>query len=944
MKKIRHFYFFIILAILLVIFLLIIFTKDYKIALTSSERSYLKDKKTIIFVSQTKYPPFEFIDENKTPTGMAIELAKWISTEFGFKAKFIHTSFYNAQQMILKGDADILTSFFYSKERDKKFDFTKIIFHIPASIFVTIDNTNIKSIKDLNGKKIAIQKGDYAISFLKSKNINFQLVATKNFIEATDKLINNEADALVGDEQIVMYYMIKKDLLSKVKIVGNPLYVGLDSFAVKDGNKILLSILDKGIKLAQRRGIITSIEKKWLGSSYSKKGYRKYFYIFLLILLIFLIAIVFISLWNITLKKKIEEKTAQLIESEKQFRGFFEQSLIPYLLIDKGKFIDCNQAAVNFIQAKSKKDLLVNIDNLSPKYQPDGILSVEKAKKLVNEVFKTGEIKTFEWVLKSFTGKTFWAYIILSLVPYKNRDAVLVTWVDITELKQLQQLLEKEKQELETTLKSIGDAVIKVSTDAKIELMNPVAEKLTGWKFEEAKNKHLDTVFKIFNSVTKEKQGNPVDKVLKSGKIEGLANHTVLVSRNGIKYHIADSAAPIKNDRGKIIGVILVFRDVTEKIQREKELLKAEKLRSIGILAGGIAHDFNNMLTSLFGYISLAKEIINKNNPAYDFINKAEKSIEKATSLTKQLLTFSKGGEPILEDVDINVLIKETVKFNLSGSNIRPVFKLSDKLCKIYADKGQVSQVIANLTINAKEAMEKGGKILIYTENAANPLPNLSGNFLKIVFKDEGKGIPINIIDKIFDPYFTTKKTGNGLGLTTVYSIIKKHDGEIFVESQEGIGTTFTIFLPAELKNNGTTISFKKNFDNKNIKKFHKLKILAMDDKKDIRSLLIDILTSLGHDISTCSNGDEAIKMYKDAMKKNEMYDLVILDLTIPGGKGGETTIQVLKEINPNIYAIVASGYSESEVMSHYKKYGFKDILIKPYTINELKEKLSKIV
>ena len=541
-----------------------------------------------------------------------------------------------------------------------------------------------------------------------------------------------------------------------------------------------------------------------------------------------------------------------------------------------------------------------------------------------------------------FTGETFYAIITLSFVPFEDKKAVLVTWADISETKKLQSIIEQEKEELEVTLKSIGDGVIKVDKENNIDLMNPVAEKLTGWTLEEAKGKSILETFKIYNSVTKKEIKNPTQEVFETGEVVRLANHTILVSKNQTIYHIEDSVAPIKDKNGTIIGAILVFRDITEKLKKEKELLRAEKLQSLGVLAGGIAHDFNNLLTSLYGYISLAKQFLAKDNKIYKFIERAEKSLDRTKELTRQLLTFSKGGEPVLENVDIKILIKEVVKFNLRGSNIKPYFEINENLFNIKADKGQFSQVISNLTINAVQAMNHAGNIYINADNCENPLPDLYGKFVKITFRDEGCGISDEIIDKIFDPYFTTKVSGSGLGLTTVYSIITKHKGKILVESEINKGTKFTIYLPATENIEKTRI--QERYNDNQIKEDKSYKILVMDDEDYIRELIKDMLEVFGHTVYTAADGDDAIKKYKNAMEKNDKFDLVILDLTIQGGKGGKETIRQLKEIDPDINAIVASGYSDDIVMTNYKEFGFKGRLVKPYLIDSLKEEIDKVM
>ncbi len=964
--------FFILSFILLLIpFIIYYYLTSTSTTLTPEESAFIKDK-TVVFVSQLEYPPFEFIAPHGEQTGMAVEIARWIGTEFGFKARFVNTSFHKAQEMILKGDADVLTSFFYSVERDKYFDFTQTVFVIPASIFVKIDNVDIKGIKDLNGKKVAIQKGDYAIDFLKKQGIDFKLVATESFIRATEALLSGEVDVMLGDEQIVLYYLHSINAFSKVKIIGTPLYEGLCSMSVKDGNKTLLSVINKGIQLAKKKGIISSIQRKWLNSKV-EPSYYTYLPYLITISVILLISIILVWIWNILLKRKIKEKTNALEEtllklgnSEKKFRGFFEQSSTPYLLLDKNGFIDCNMAAISMLRGRDKADLLLHPAQLSPEYQPDGELSSEKAKKIIDSVFETKESKSFEWLHKRLDGESFWAFVNLCIVPYDGREIIFTTWADISELKKLQQIILDDKENLEVTLKSIGDGVIKVDANTKIQMMNSVAEKLTGWSYQEAQGKPLSDVFVIEDVDTGQAILNPVMEVLNSGKVVELSSNAVLVSKNMNRYDIFDSASPIKDKSGNIIGVVLVFRDVTEKNKQDRELLKSEKLRSLGVLAGGIAHDFNNLLTSIYGYISLSKSMLPEDSKAHTLISKAEQSIDNATKLTKQLLTFSKGGEPILENVDLKILIKEVVKFNLSGKNVKPFFDISDELYDINADRGQLSQVLSNLTINAVQAMKDGRNIYIKVSNIDNPSEELKGSFIKIEFKDQGEGIPPSLIDKIFDPYFTTKSSGTGLGLSIVYSIVKKHGGKIFVKSDVGKGTEFTIYLPASkglVKGNANIIKdedttyisneesgvkpyFEKQFplkQNKDDKNSSNYKILLLDDEKDVLSTLKDMLEALSNRVEGYTTSEEAIQSYREAFERGDKFDIVILDLILPGDIGGKEVMEKLIEIDPDVRAIVSSGYSDNEVLANYQKYGFKGKLAKPYLIQKLKAEINRV-
>lgn len=632
-----------------------------------------------------------------------------------------------------------------------------------------------------------------------------------------------------------------------------------------------------------------------------------------------------------------------LQKSEEKFRKIFEYSTIPMLLLDKDRFIDCNNAAVEMLKAEKKEDLFIHPAELSPEFQPDGSNSLEKAKKIINEVYSTGKAKYFQWTHKRLNGEIFPSLISLCLVPYEDREVIFVSWIDISELKKLHDEVEREKEKLEVTLRSVGDAVITTDVEGKVEIMNKIAEELTGWTNEEARGKTLEEIFNIVNYYTRDRVTNPVEKVLKTGKIVGLANHTVLISKNGKEYHIADSAAPIKNIKDEIIGVVLVFRDVTEKIKQQEEIIKAEKLKSLGVIAGGIAHDFNNILTGITGNLSIMKAQLLENTvdikKFLEKIDKMEYSLENAIHLTNQLLTFSKGGDLIKESINLKELIENITEFNLSGSNIKPVYNFQETDWNISADKRQLGHVISNLIINAKEAMDKAGKIYITVSYVKNPFINkekIEGDYIEIKIQDEGKGISKTIINKIFDPFFTTKESGSGLGLATVYSIIRSHYGYITVESEEGKGTTFKIYLPAEkVKDTDKNLDEKKE---KFIVSQYIKNVLIIDDNEMILDTTREIFHFLGVSCTTCQNGKEALEI----LSKNQ-FDLIITDLTIPGAMGGEEIINEILKIDPEAVVIVTSGYAELPIMSNYEKYGFKGRLLKPFTITTVEEELKRI-
>lgn len=385
-----------------------------------------------------------------------------------------------------------------------------------------------------------------------------------------------------------------------------------------------------------------------------------------------------------------------------------------------------------------------------------------------------------------------------------------------------------------------------------------------------------------------------------------------------------------------------LLREIRDRQQMEEELLKIQKLESIGVLAGGIAHDFNNILTSILGNISVARMHMNLDPEISQILTNAEKAAFHAKDLAMQLLTFSKGGAPLKTSASIADLIKDSTGFMLRGSNVKCEFSLPDELWPVEIDERQMSQVINNLIINADQAMPDGGNIEISAENVkirpGDMIPLHEGEYVKVSIKDHGKGITKKNVPKIFDPYFTTKKGGSGLGLSVAYSIVKNHDGYITVMSRPGKGTTFYIYLPASQEKIPEKRVLQKNLF------IGKGKVLVMDDEEMVRKTLTTMLKRLGCEAVCVKDGVEAIALYKQSRETGKPFDVVIMDLTIPGGMGGKETIKKLLELDPEIKAVVSSGYFNDPIMSHYQAYGFSSVIAKPYRITELSQILRDVM
>jgi PAS domain S-box-containing protein len=500
-------------------------------------------------------------------------------------------------------------------------------------------------------------------------------------------------------------------------------------------------------------------------------------------------------------------------------------------------------------------------------------------------------------------------------------------------LKESLQLIENEKERLVVTLRSITDGVITTDTSGRILMMNKAAENLTGWKLEEAYKKPLIEVFVTINELTREKIANPADKVLEQNTIIELSNHTILISRDGTERVITDSGAPILDVNNVILGVVLVFRDMTEKQKLLENTQRTDKLESIGLLAGGIAHDFNNLLSGLFGYIDLA--LGNTNDPSVSkYLEKALDVFNRARDLTHQLLTFSKGGAPIRKTGNIGKYIRDSVSFALSGSSVICEFSIAEDLNECDFDENQIGQVIDNIVINAIQAMPSGGTLRVGIRNVTLTSENYvnlqEGNYIVVSVTDTGIGIPPSIINRIFDPFFTTKQNGNGLGLATCYSIVKKHDGIIHVESELGKGSTFFIYLPSK---SHTTRSAEAA---QVVKHLGNGLIIIMDDEEFILEILGMMLTDMGYEVIQTRSGEELLAKIDELEMLGRTIKAGILDLTIPGGMGGCDAVKKLREKYSVLPVFASTGFSEDPVMASPGQFGFTASICKPYRKFEL--------
>jgi PAS domain S-box-containing protein len=542
---------------------------------------------------------------------------------------------------------------------------------------------------------------------------------------------------------------------------------------------------------------------------------------------------------------------------------------------------------------------------------------------------------------------TFPIEISLSQMTVDKQTLYVAMVRDVTERKRFELEIAADKESLAVTLRSIEDGVITTDVQGKIIMINNAGENLTGWTSKEAIGQPLKSVFNIEIDLAAQaraqKSGyrNEAQSILLS-----TPENATLRSRDGTEHVIEQVASPIRDAKTEVAGVVLVFRDITERQRNEAERRKAETLEQLGLLAGGIAHDFNNLLTAIIGNISLASLLLPPDDEMGTRLNDAKNASMRARDLAQQLLTFARGGAPIKKTASIGKLIQDTVSFSLRGTHSRSEFLFGADLWPAEIDPGQISQVIANLVVNADQAMPNGGTLRVSCDNFIYDsdmmlIPDLlPGDYIRIAIRDEGVGIPEHCLKRIFDPYFTTKAKGNGLGLATTYSIIKNHNGLITVVSEVHFGSTFTLYLPA-LRHQALPAEPPRQL---NQVVSGTGRVLIVDDEEAIRALVEFTLERLGYDVTQAESALEGVNIYREKLEAGERFDAVILDLTLPGGMGGKEALKKLIEIDPTVNAIVSSGYAMDATMSRYQDYGFRGVIAKPYEAAELGKIVHEVI
>ncbi len=902
----------------------------------------------VVIGGDRSYPPYEFLDENGEPTGFNVDLTRAIAEEIGIEVEIVLDQWSATYENLIDREIDIVQGVFYSPDRDEVLSFSQ-----PHSIVSHVivarkgEYTDLRTMEDLEGLSILVMDQD--IMHQKALDFGYEehIITVANQEDALKMLAEGTGDCALVAEMPALYWMEESDL-NNLAIGSQVLsldycYASLD----RSESAILIMEFTEGLASLKAKGTYRAISNKWF-SVYEQPAvsFMDVLRILFFILIPIGAGVLVVGIWSLLLRKQVQTKTAELQEeinkrkhaqqkiaaSEKQFREYVQHAPIGIFVVnEKGDYVDVNPSAER-ITGYSRYELLTM--NIAGFAVAEEYGSTEQAfKKLLD----TGFLSITQQFKRKDKTIGYWTIDAVKL----SETRFLGFSSEISELKQAEQAIRDDRERLRVTLRSIGDGVITTDIEGKVQLMNKVAENLTGWSQQEAEGNNLSEVFRITHEYTGVTVPNPVDQVLRTGTIVELANHTMLISRSGTKYIIADSGAPIRDDRSRIIGVVLVFRDITHEERMKEHLQQVAKIESLGILAGGIAHDFNNLLSGIFGYLELAREAASNEYTNREYLDELMPIMDRARNLTRQLLTFSKGGDPVRERGYLQKLIEESVAFSLSGSNIQAHLAIDPGLWICDVDMQQIGQVIDNIVINAQQAMPKGGSVTVRAENLTlgvgdAAVLNLSpGDYVHIAIEDTGSGIPEDIIERIFDPFFTTKEHGSGIGLATCFSIVSKHDGMLTAESPLGKGALFHVYLP-KADDSSERTALKHLTEHRGTGT-----VLVLDDEPFIRKIMHEMLVSMGYTTVSFDDGELVLDFCRTRQLAGEHGDAngivaAFFDLTISGGLGGREVIDAIRSMCPDIPIFAMSGYSADDILAHPESYGFTASIPKPFSKGEL--------
>lgn len=636
---------------------------------------------------------------------------------------------------------------------------------------------------------------------------------------------------------------------------------------------------------------------------------------------------------------EIREAQRALEESEVRYRNLFEMTPNPMYIFDTEtlRIVMVNEPAVQRYGYTREEFAAMTVLDLRPSDEAARLKEAlgQHRTDVISEPQSAGL-----WRHRCKDGTILIVEVYTHGLLLNGRPCVLSLPFDMTAKLATERALRESEARYRELFENAVGGVYRSTPEGRFIAVNPALARLYGFNSPEEMLEWNQRERGGIAYAYMEEHQRFIELLLRHGQVENFESR--IIDRHGNTLWVSETSRAVHDEAGRMLYYEGFVTDITARRRLEAELMRSSKLEAVGILAGGIAHDFSNILTVVLGNVTLAEMDTATDSSVRRMLNDAKRATMRARDLTQQLLTFAKGGDPVRTAVSLPELLRESAEFAMHGAKSRCEFALAADLWQANADKGQIGQVVQNLVINAVQSMPQGGVVTIRAANArlqAGEVARLTaGDYVEIAVSDTGMGIAVEHLGKIFDPYFTTKQQGSGLGLATVYSIVRKHQGHIEVESKLGEGTTFRLWLPAVRQEEPASPAEVASAATL------RARVLFMDDEPPIREMARLFIHRLGAECIGVADGQAALDAYREAQAAGRPFDVVVMDLTVPGGMGGREAMEELRKIDPEVRAVVSSGYSRDPVLANYKQHGFCAVLPKPYGLEQLRKVLAHVV
>lgn len=919
--------------------------------LSNDEKAWLrKNAAHLQLWFNDSFPPLEFADNNHNFTGLGAEIIRLIEKEIGFTFPQVLCPDWNKHLAALQsGKCAIAPTIVENEERSRYAYFSSAYAQVPVVIISTPGSGSRKTLRDFAGKKVAAVEGYATEGYLKGfKEAKLEVVTVPDVTEGLQALAFGQVDAYVENLAVASHY-ISQHGISNLKVVGTTDFNFVFRIAVSKKYPLLFSAIQKGLaRIAPEE--LARARKQWItlhverGMSSDTVQLLKITGIFLTILILSLLLI------SILLKRNLNDKMIKLQAAQKEasnnelrFRSLFMQAPLPLVEVDSvNRVLSLNHSFEETFGYKVED--APTIEDWWPQAYPDSACRQDAMERWARAIAasENGRVKAEEYEVTCKNGQKKRIMIGASIIG----DRLLASFYNITERMKAEQALRQNEENLRVTLNALGEAVIATDTHGIVSRINPAAEKLTGWKAHTAVGKPLSEIYRLVDPLSRQPIENPITRLTDNQADSGPAGNALLIAADNREYLINSSCAPIKNDAHELIGLVLVFRDITEETALQEQLRQSQKMDAIGQLAGGIAHDFNNMLAGIIGAAELLQPFAQQEPKAAGYLKTIIEASNRSSYLTAKLLAFARKQPIHLSPLNVVFPLRDAVELfqRTVDKRIKIAFEAKDDNLPITGDFPQLQSAFLNLLLNSSQAMPEGGIISISAERvyldkplrASSQIELATGHYARIEINDTGCGIPANHLPHIFEPFFTTKAPGKGtgLGLAAVFGTMQQHAGAIDVCSQPGAGASFKLFFPIIMQSE----SAEKQASDGLISGTGT--VMLVDDEPMLRFVAGSILMELGYKTIEAENGLQATEVFRQHHKS---LSLVVLDMVMPNMNGKDCFFE-LKKIDPAVKILVSSGFSGDEDVEAMREAGARWFIRKPFTAAELSKAVAEAI